>query len=407
MGIDEDIAAYEKGDIEAAERLFHDALPVSSNDEDAACCEVYLGVIAGQRGQNGTALEYFKSALKRELSIEMRVNAHYHTGSLFCELQDFVRASEHLSEIEMLVHPEPNADTLEELAHSAFLLGTAFHELGHYEKALQRLRLALQRSQSESPRDRELRAQIQLWTGYVLYHLKRYPEAIRELEEALHSDEGLDAGNRAAGRYYWALCLLELGETERARACIQVLLWDSREESDLPAKYRREASYTLGKICFGREDYTEALNFFQIAIGLSEPEFLRTTYLGSLLGVCLLEVGKAREALPYAKEAYEANPDDGFRAICFAKVISALGDYPQAGAILNAIQANGLPPGVHEDLLIHKCWLYAQMGDQAQYEICYRALKALNRQSRALIDPSRTRWLPPPETVCWPGGGRA
>jgi tetratricopeptide (TPR) repeat protein len=149
-------------------------------------------------------------------------------------------------------------------------------------------------------------------------------------------------------------------------------------------------------------DYAEALRWFQAAMPLVNEKFLRERYIRSLMALSLIEVGRAPEALGYVKAGYEADPEDAFRAICFARVLAALGNYPQANAILGAIQANGLAPGLHEDLLVHKCWLFAKAGDRVHYQECYSMLKALYPASPALNDPTRARWLPPPERMQWP-----
>jgi tetratricopeptide (TPR) repeat protein len=313
------------------------------------------------------------------------------------------RAAGHFLEAVRLVQAAPEAADLDEYAHAAFLLGWSQYELGQYESALESLLIAKGLRLSDPQRDQERRIQVELFTGWTLYRLQRYADAVTCLEEVVKPGKPLDGRNRAIGEYYWALACYALGRHQDAIALLQRLL-HSGQDSDraLPREYLPTAYWCIGRIHSALDQYAEALPWLKKSLTVADEELQELEPIGSFAADCLVELGSPQEALPYAKEAYQRKPDDAVRAICFAKVLSALGDHPQARSILDAVEPERLTPWEHERLLAHKCWVFVTVGDRARYETCYRDLVAMNPQCKYLVDPSRTRWLPPPETLRWP-----
>jgi len=399
MGLDEAITKYHASDKERAEQLFREALTTSLTDEDAGWCELYLGAIAREKGDPGAALAFLATALKRSLPLGLRISAHYHAGLVCYANLDSRRAVEYLAEAARLAQESPEASNPDEYAHCLFLLGWSHYELAAYDEALQSLAAAKRLRLEGAEKDHERQSQIDLLIGWALYRLGRYAEARRSLEEALSAGTRLDPANRAIGEYYLALCLFEDGRPQEAIALLRGVLRHGRDDLELPLRYRASAFWSLGRMYYSLDNYGDALAWLQKAHGLADEQLLKAEAIGSFAADCLVEEGQAQEALRFAKEAYEANPHDAIRVIIFAKVLAVLGEYPQAIALLGAVRAEGLSLWERERLFAHQCWLFATVGDRPRYEACYTALKVLNPQSRYLVDPSRTRWLPPPETL--------
>jgi tetratricopeptide (TPR) repeat protein len=403
MKIDEAIAAYKNGELHEAGRLFREALATALTDEDAGWCEVYLGGMARDAGNRDAALAYLTNALRRELPIGLRINAHYHAGVMLYETQEPRGAVNHLAEVIRLAPESPEALEPDSYADSVFFLGWSQYELGQYEDALQSLFAATDLRLADNQQDRKRRALIAVMSGLALYRLERFTDAVSCLEAALRPEAPLDPENRATGEFYLALGLYKLGRYQEAIALLRRVLGEGQEEAiTLRREFWAAAAWSLGRIHCASDEYAAALPWLQKALAQADDELLRKEPIGSFAADCLVELGRPEEALPFAKEAYQRNPDDALRAICFAKALGVLGERSQALAILEAVQVEGLVPWEHERLLAHKCWLLAMLGERPQYETCYRALRTRYPECRYLTDPTRTRWLPPPEELRWP-----
>jgi tetratricopeptide (TPR) repeat protein len=317
-----------------------------------------------------------------------------------CELQRFAEAVGHLTEALRLAEAMPGAETSEQIAHTMFLLGWAYHELHQHMRALEYLQMARDLA-ARCPQDTlDLGGQVALWKGYAYFHLGQYGEALRCLEEALRPGRVMDRGDRAVGQYYSAKCLYALGRQQEAVVFLRTILPSVDDPLALPDKYKADAYYVLGKAYYEQGNYADAIPWLE-ALVRSEPSLVREGYAECVLGVCLVEVDRVSEALRYLKHAYEMNPRDAFRTICFARALAAEGEYAQAIGLLEEFDAERDTTELPEDLFIQRCWLFAAVGDRPRYEANYEMLKTRFPKSRALSDPARTRWLPPPDALRW------
>lgn len=395
--IAEAIAAYQAGDPHRAARLFREAKTKPLTEQDAGWCDLYLGAISREAGDSTAAVAHLNCTLQHDLPLGVKVNAHYHLGMVFWDLRDPRRAAEHLVEVQQRAPDSPGALGVDAFAESVFLLGCCQYELEQYESALGSFLAAHDLELTEDEENQRRRARIDVLIGQTLYRLRRYADAVTYLERSLRPERPLDAESRAIGEHYLAVTRYALGREQEAVTLLRHVLGEGSDSPGrLPGQYRAAACWALGRIYCGQDRYGEALVWLEQALQLADETLQRAEPIGSFAADCLVELGRVDEALPRAKAAYEKNPDEAIRAICFAKVLSVLGEYSQADAVLAAVEPEKLTPWERARLLAHKCWVFASLGKKRQYEECYTALERLDPDSRYIRDRSGRRWLPPP-----------
>lgn len=278
-------------------RAAHELQTASSLKPNTPKILLPLGVELSELGQQDAAIEAFRAVLKQDPQSVPALDGL--TKALIAEK----RYTAAIAELK-------NAPADEVLQLN---LAIAYSKNGNTDEALQIL--------SAMVKEHPAYAQAHTNLGIVYTQQKRFTEAAREFETALHLDPTDDTV-----RLSYVKALAALLQYDRAEPLIRDYL--QRHPHDF------EALYFTGVVERGVGNYAAAEKAFREAVALN-PNHAEAHYN---LGFVLARLGKPQEARSELEKALQLNPDSSEARFQLASVLRTLGQQDQAHEELKVLQ---------------------------------------------------------------------